>query len=81
MNNIILTAFENAFPLNSFNFLAFRIMKITIPNIDIPKSLLYIIGFYKYIQYIALLGHVPAWLLHPPLLIAVKQDWLLKILV
>ena len=34
MNNIILTAFENRCPLNSFNFLAFRIMKITIPKIE-----------------------------------------------
>ena len=34
MNNIILTAFENKCPLNSFNFLALRIMKITMPKID-----------------------------------------------
>ena len=32
--NIILTAFKNKCPLNSFNFLASRIMKTTIPNID-----------------------------------------------
>ena len=35
INNIILTAFENRCSLNSFNFLACRIMKIIIPNIDI----------------------------------------------
>ena len=29
---MILTAFENKCPLNNFNFLAFRIMKIPIPN-------------------------------------------------
>ena len=29
-----LMAFVNKCPLNSFNFLAFRIIKITIPNID-----------------------------------------------
>ena len=34
MNSIILTAFENRCPLNSFNFLAFRILKIPMPNID-----------------------------------------------
>ena len=34
INNIILTVFGNKCPLNSFNFLVFRIMKITIPNID-----------------------------------------------
>ena len=37
MNNIILTAVENRCPLNSFNFLAFRIMKIIMPKIDKPN--------------------------------------------
>ena len=35
MNNIILTAFQNKYPLNSFKFIAFKIMKITILDIDI----------------------------------------------
>ena len=35
MNNIILMAFENRCPLNSFYLLAFRIIKITMPKIDI----------------------------------------------
>ena len=34
MNSIILTAFENWFSVNSFNFLAFRIMKTIMPKID-----------------------------------------------
>ena len=34
MNSIILAAFENRCPLKSFNFLAFRIMKIIMPKID-----------------------------------------------
>ena len=34
MNNIILTAFENRCPLNSFNFLEFIIMKTTMPKHD-----------------------------------------------
>ena len=34
MNSIILTSFENRCPLNSFNFPAFRIMKIIMPKID-----------------------------------------------
>ena len=34
MNNIILTEFENRCPLNSINFLVFRIKKITMPKID-----------------------------------------------
>ena len=34
MKNIILTAFENKCLLNSFYFLAFRIMKIIVPKID-----------------------------------------------
>ena len=34
MNSIILAAFENRCCLNSFNFLAFRIMKIFLPKHD-----------------------------------------------
>ena len=34
MNSIILTAFENRCPRNSFYFLDFRIMKVTKPKID-----------------------------------------------
>ena len=34
MSSIILTVFEDRYPLNSFNFLDFKIMKITMPKID-----------------------------------------------
>ena len=64
-------------------------MKITIPNIDKLNKHTCTIAFYnmhivyhtiyKYIQYHVLLRHVPTWLLHLHLLIAVKQDWLLNI--
>ena len=34
MNSIIFTPFENRCPINRFNFLDFRIMKITMPKIE-----------------------------------------------
>ena len=34
MNSIILLTFENRYPPNSFNFLEFRIMKISMPKIN-----------------------------------------------
>ena len=72
MNNIILTAFENGCPLNSFNFPVFEIMKITTPKIIDLTCILCTIGFCKYIQYHVLLRHVPVCLLHLIPLIAVK---------
>ena len=74
MNNIILTAFENRYLLNNFNFLAFIKMKTTMPEIDRHNMHIAYHGFYKYIQYHVLLRHVPVWLPCLLLLIAIKQD-------
>ena len=70
MNNIILTAFYNRYPLNSFSVLAFKKNEklLCLTLIDLT-CILCTIGFYRHIQYHVLLRHVPAWLL---LLIAVK---------
>ena len=72
MNNIILAAFENRCPLNTFNFLVFIEMKTAMPKID--RLNMHIV--YHWILQVDSISCVmetfPVWLLYLPLLFAVK---------
>ena len=80
MNNIILTVLENKYPLNNFNFLAFKTRNTTSPNNEIINMHI-VYHWISYVHSISCKFEIcSAKSLHPLLLLAVKQNWLPRIL-